>query len=97
MSKVSRVVTVELPDRLVWQARLEASRRGMTLDQLVIEALEQRMSAKRLEPAWRRYFGALRDLHSETRRIDAIVADEFESIDQLDDRPRFCDEVDSHR
>jgi len=31
-----------------------------------------------------RAFGALRDLHRENRRIDRVIADEFERIDQED-------------
>jgi hypothetical protein len=73
--------TVELPDDLARRAKIEAATRGVTLKQILIEALEERLRRGNAEPAWRAHAGALRDLQRETRRIQARIDEEFERID----------------
>jgi len=34
------------------------------------------------EKPWRKAFGGLRELHAETKRIDRVIAREFEEIDE---------------
>jgi hypothetical protein len=34
------------------------------------------------EKPWMKAFGGLRDLHAETKRIDRVIAREFEQIDE---------------
>lgn len=75
--------TVDLPDDLLRRAKIEAASRGVPLKQVFQEALEQRLGASSArEPAWRRHFGALRDLRAEHRRVDARIAEEFEVVDE---------------
>ena len=78
--------TVELPDRLLRRARAFAASRGITLRQLLTEALEQQLD--RREPPgkarWRSLAGELASLSAETARIDRRIADEFEQVDEED-------------
>ena len=75
--------TVEIPDDLARRATIEAATRGVTLKQMLVEALEQRLRAgSGTEPGWREHAGALRDLRRETRRVEKRIAEEFEVVDE---------------
>jgi hypothetical protein len=68
--------TIEIPDRLFRRAKARAAEGGLTLKQLVAEALQEKLAAKggqapRDEPEWMRGFGGLHGLRQETRRIQA--------------------------
>lgn len=79
--------TLELPDDLFRRAKAKAATQGITLKQLITEAVEERVRGPRPtpgEPAWRRLHGALRELGDEHRRIDARIEDAFERIDEED-------------
>lgn len=83
--------TVELPDRLLRQAKTAAAQAGVTLKQLLTEALESRLNgtgnASRSRPAvpeWMRAYGALRHLRPERKKIEDAIASEFEQIEPED-------------
>lgn len=79
--------TLELPDDLFRRAKALAAERGVSLRQLVTEALEQRVRAARRPgraPAWRELVGELRNLRRETVVINARIDEEFEQVDDED-------------
>ena len=78
--------TIELPDALFRQAKAAAATRGITLRQLMTEAVQMRLRADAAEdaPSWRELHGALSSLHRETRRIQERIDDEFERVDEDD-------------
>lgn len=76
--------TLELPDDLFRRAKAKAATQGITLKQLVTEAVEERVRGPRRvdgEPAWRQFHGALRSLGAEHGKIEARIAEAFEMID----------------
>lgn len=73
--------TVELPDELLQRAKVEAAKCGITLKQILTDALEEWLRrGAGAGPAWREHAGALRDLRRETRQIERRIAEEFEVI-----------------
>ncbi len=78
--------TVEIPDALFRQAKAAAAQQGISLKLFLTEALRERLRqrASGSAPAkpWMRAFGGLRDLHRETKRVERIIAEEFEQIDE---------------
>ena len=82
---VSVKTTIELPDQLFRQAKAAAAERGVTLKDLFTEALRQRLQ-RGADPGayrmpWEKAFGGLKDLRRENRRIERLIAAEFEVID----------------
>jgi len=81
--------TIEIPDPLFRRAKARAAERGQPLRQLVAEALQEKLAAKTgpnpsAEPAWMQGFGKLRQLATETRRIQARVDGAFEVVEPED-------------
>jgi hypothetical protein len=83
--------TIELPHRLLRQAKTAAVQEGVTLKQLFTEALESRLDAGKnasggspTVPKWMRAYGALRHLRRERKRIEEAIASEFEKIEPED-------------
>jgi hypothetical protein len=78
--------TLELPDSLLQEALAVASRNGLALGAFVAEAIQSKLLAASNSPShpWMQHFGSLRHLHSESKRIEKIISDEFESIDPQD-------------
>jgi hypothetical protein len=78
--------TVEIPDSLFRQAKAAAAQQGVSLKQFLTEAvrgqLHRASGAEAPEQPWRRAFGGLRDLRRETRRVERIIAKEFERLDE---------------
>jgi hypothetical protein len=78
--------TVEIPDPLFRQAKAAAAQKGIPLKQLFTEALREQLRRHTPEQAqdkpWMRAFGGLRQLHKENKRLERIIATEFESIDE---------------
>jgi hypothetical protein len=75
--------TVEIPDGLFRRAKSEAARQGIPLRQFVTEAVAARLhgaSAIAAKP-WMKHLGKLRRLRKETRRINRLIEDVFESAD----------------
>jgi hypothetical protein len=75
--------TVEIPDPLFRQAKAAAAEKGLSLKAFFSEALRMRLRQPAEKP-WMKSFGGLRELHRETARVDRIVAEEFEQIDEED-------------
>ena len=80
--------TLDIPDPLFRQSKARAALRGVSLRQFVAEALEEKITAPApgrsgsVEPPWMRGFGALADLHLETSKIEALIAEEFKFLDE---------------
>ncbi len=78
--------TIDMPDDLFRAAKASAALHGTTLRQLVTETLRQALKSSARkgragEPPWMKSFGALSDLSPETRRIQALIDEEFEQIE----------------
>ena len=83
--------TVELPDTALRQAKALAASRGITLEEFITEALDDKLRRRgggddgtAPEAPWMAGFGELSDLAGENRRIDALIADEFETLEPGD-------------
>jgi len=77
--------TVEIPDALFRRAKSTAAERGIPFRVLVSEALAEKLRASgpRDKP-WMKTFGKLRNLHSETLRINRFIEREFGQIEPED-------------
>jgi len=78
--------TIDIPDELFRLAKARASLNGVSLRQLVTDALRSQLErdvkrGRAPEPPWMKGFGGLADLAAETARIRALIEDEFESIE----------------
>jgi hypothetical protein len=77
--------TVEIPDSLFRQAKALAARQGITLKDFMTQAVRERLQQDARKPVtekpWMRGFGALRDLGAEHRRVEGIIEESFERID----------------
>jgi hypothetical protein len=88
---VSMKTTIELPEALFRRAKSMAVQEGVTLKQLLTEALESRLDVKRsarngktAPPRWMRAYGALRHLRRERKAIERAIESEFEKIEAED-------------
>ena len=79
--------TIELPDAAFRQAKALAATRGTTLKQFFTDALNEKLrrcarerTAREPESPWMAAFGALSDLSSEHRRVNAAIEEEFETL-----------------
>ena len=77
--------TVEIPDTLFREAKSAAARQGITLKRFFTAAIREELHRQNAGTApdrpWKKAFGGLRRLHRETKRVDQIIAEEFERID----------------
>ncbi len=78
--------TLDIPDELFRAAKATAALRGTTLRQLVTDTLRQSLKPETkgkgaAQPPWMKEFGALSSLSAETRRIQALIDEEFERIE----------------
>jgi len=77
--------TIELHEDLLGQIRGEALKRGMSVDQFIKEAVEEKSrSLSEEEKARQKFldgFGKLSHLKDETRRIQAEIDEEFRMVD----------------
>lgn len=77
--------TLEIPDALFRQAKTVAAQKGIPLRELVTEALTDKLRTKQeVDKPWMSSFGGLSHLREETRRINQIIRDEFETIEPED-------------
>ncbi len=82
--------TVEIPDALFRKAKATAAERGVSLKALLTDAVREHLQRdardtaknKPTAPAWKSAFGGLRHLHKETKRINRILEQEFEQIEE---------------
>jgi hypothetical protein len=83
--------TLEIPDPLFRRAKARAAERGQSLKAFVTEALEERLATgpaagAAQDPKWMSGFGKLRQLHDETARVQRVIDDAFEAIEDEDRR-----------
>ena len=82
--------TIELPESLFRRAKSTAAQEGVTLKQLLTEALESRLDVRigtpnaKSAPKWMRAYGALHHLRKERKSIERAIDAEFEKIDPED-------------
>ena len=70
--------TLEIPDKVLREAKVQAALQGITLRQFVTEALREKLgAAKPTDKPWMKAAGKLRHLHNETVRIQHIIDQEF--------------------
>lgn len=79
---------VELDEATFREAKVVATSHGMTLDQFVTEAVQERLRRCTREahhqdkdPLWMAGFGVLADLKNENRRVLRMIDEEFEGPD----------------
>ena len=85
--------TLDLPDATLRRAKALATDHGVTLQQFVAEALDEKLrrasatgtSGRDTDPPWMAGFGALADLRKENRRIEALIEEEFEKLPAAED------------
>ena len=77
--------TLEIPDALFRQAKTVAAQKGIPLRALVTEALTDKLRTKQeVDKPWMSSVGGVSHLREETRRINQIIRDEFETIEPED-------------
>jgi hypothetical protein len=76
--------TLEIPDPIFRRAKAKAAEQQKSLREFVTEALSDKLNAKSQDNrgAKLKVGGALRHLRKETARINAIIEQEFEQIDE---------------
>ena len=78
--------TVEIPGPVLRRAKSLAAAEGLSLKQLFIEAIEQRIRerskpGKKITPSWMKAVGGLSHLKDENRRILQIIEEACEQVD----------------
>jgi hypothetical protein len=76
--------TLELPDELFRSATAQAAQEGISLKAYITAALREKLrqaSERSGQTLWMKHFGSLAHLRKETRRIERIIEQEFETID----------------
>lgn len=81
--------TIDIPDAVFRRAKAKAAERGQALREYVTEALQEKLSARRVQPGaaappWMKGFGRLRSLRRETARIQDVIDREFRVVEPED-------------
>jgi ribosomal protein L1 len=83
--------TVEIPEKTLKRAKTVAAAKGLSLEQLVAEAIEDKIGRSeevgKSEPRWMKFYGAFaksEEMRSDTRSIQKTIDQEFERIDPGD-------------
>jgi ribosomal protein L29 len=79
--------TLEIPDAVFRQAKAAAAERGIPLRALITEALADSLRARKENQGskpWMKTFGKLRHLQKDIARINRIIEEEFEQIEDED-------------
>lgn len=78
--------TLEIPDAIFRRAKAEAAERGIALREFVTEAVKEKLQngSKGGEKPWMSSFGKLRHLRKDFARINRLIEEEFEQIDDED-------------
>lgn len=74
--------TLEMPDFLFRRAKSVAAERGITLRQLVTEAVQEKLGTMSADKPWMKHVGKLKDLHVERKQVEKRVEEAFERIDR---------------
>ena len=75
--------TIDIPEKTLQRAKTLAAAKGMSLKQLVAQAIEDKLSHGAAEPTWMKLYGSFaktKAMRAETRRIQKIIDGEFERI-----------------
>ncbi len=80
--------TLEIPDAIFRRAKSVAAERGIPFREFVTEAVKEKLVArsKPINAPWMDAFGKLRHLREESKRVNAIIEEEFEQIEPEDRR-----------
>jgi hypothetical protein len=77
--------TLDLPDQLLREAQAEAADHGLSLQDFLAGVLQARLASKQdhvgRPASWRDFYGSLRHLHGERRKIESLIEEEFEQVD----------------
>ena len=76
--------TLDLPDELFRSVKVRAAQEGISFKEYVAAVLRQKLgqAPERVgEKLRKKHFGSLAHLRKETRRIERIIEQEFETID----------------
>jgi hypothetical protein len=75
--------TVEIPDAIIRRAKSKAAKQGISLRQLITEAIEEKLknSPATDEKPWMNHIGKLKHPHKETAQIDPAIEGAFEQIE----------------
>ena len=75
--------TLEIPEMTFRRAKSKAAKRGISLRQLVTEAVEDKLKTARSagQRPWMKHIGKLKDLCKETARINEAIEEAFEEVD----------------
>ena len=76
--------TFEIPGHIFRRAKSAAAGRGIPLREFVTQAMKDKLAAdaKTGEKPWVKHMGKLRHLHRETDRINRLIEEDFEKIDE---------------
>ena len=76
---------MEIPDAPFRRAKAAAAEQGVPFRQLVTDALAEKLRRRDAgTKPWMASFGKLKGLHSETERLNWLIAAEFETIEPED-------------
>ena len=84
-------LSVDIPDAVRRKAKAAAAKRGQSLRQFVVEALQEKVQAasrQEKEPEWMKFFGAFGKTaaqRAENRRIEKVIEEAFETVDPDED------------
>jgi hypothetical protein len=83
--------TLEIPDPVFRRAKSVAAARGIPLREFVTEAVKDKLAAEVRpgEKPWVKHMGKLKRLHKETLRINRLIEEDSEKIDQGPGRPLY--------
>jgi hypothetical protein len=74
--------TLEIPDSIFLRAKARAAEQGISLQQFVTEAVEEKLTVTGPgSKPWMRMAGGLQHLRRETTRINRLIEEEFERIE----------------
>ena len=83
--------TVEIPEKTLKRARTLAAAKGLSLEQLVADAIEDKIGRgedlAKGEPRWMKLYGAFAksgDMRTDTRSIQRVIDEGFERINPGD-------------
>jgi hypothetical protein len=76
--------TLEIPDLILRRAKSTAAKRGIPLREFVTEAVKDKLAAdaKASEKPWVKHMGKLKHLRKETGRINRLIEEDSEKIDE---------------
>ena len=78
--------TLEIPDAIFRRAKSVAAERGIPLREFVTQAVQDKLASERgtADKPWMAAFGKLRHLRKEIARINRLIEEEFEQIEDED-------------